>query len=123
MVHRYLGPSAVADRIGVKPDTLHRYPLPQPDAEVTIVRKDGSRDTQQAWLPDTIDEWHAQRPTKRPVGPVREHIQKVREGGKPIAQIAAEAGVSRTMVERLLGKNPQKYLLADGIDKLMSVKP
>jgi len=54
---RYLSRTEVAERIGVKPDTLGRYRLPEPDAVVGTVR---------GWLPSTIDAWHAARPsTKR----------------------------------------------------------
>ena len=48
----YLSRSEVAARIGVKPDTLGRYKLPEPDAMIGSVR---------GWLPATIDKWHAGR--------------------------------------------------------------
>ena len=48
----YLSRAEVAERIGVKPDTLGRYRLPEPDAMVGTVR---------GWLPITIDTWHATR--------------------------------------------------------------
>ena len=44
---RYLSRPEVAERIGVKPDTLNRYKLPDPDAQT------GAR--QLGWLPATID--------------------------------------------------------------------
>src|SRR5699024_5833852 len=50
---RYLSRREVAERIGVKPDTLSRYSLPPPDALV------GAR---KGWLPATIDEWNTSRP-------------------------------------------------------------
>jgi len=50
---RYLGRTQVAHRIGVKPDTLNRYKLPEPDAMV------GDKPV---WLPRTVDEWNARRP-------------------------------------------------------------
>lgn len=50
---RYLSMAEVAERIGVKPPTLSRYRLPEPDAVI------GSR---RGWLPDTIDAWNANRP-------------------------------------------------------------
>jgi hypothetical protein len=53
---RYLSRAEVAERIGVKPDTLGRYRLPQPDAMIGSVR---------GWLPKTIDDWHQNRPGKR----------------------------------------------------------
>lgn len=52
MIH-YLSMAEVADRIGVKPGTLSRYRLPEPDAVIA-----GRR----GWLPDTIDQWNANRP-------------------------------------------------------------
>lgn len=55
--HRYLSRPEVAARIGVKPDTLNRYRLPPPDAQI------GSRLI--GWLPTTIDAWHAKRPSQR----------------------------------------------------------
>ena len=69
---RYLSRPEVAERIGVKPDTLNRYKLPEPDAQI------GAR--QLGWLPETIDAWNASRPGRR--GPVkRERF----DGGTPIA--------------------------------------
>lgn len=53
---RYLSRPEVAERIGVKPDTLNRYKLPDPDAQI------GAR--QLGWLPATIDAWNASRPGK-----------------------------------------------------------
>lgn len=49
----YLSRSEVAERIGVKPSTLNRYRLPEPDAFVGRAR---------GWLPETIDAWNAARP-------------------------------------------------------------
>jgi hypothetical protein len=49
---RYLSRAEVAERIGVKPDTLGRYRLPQPDAMIGSVR---------GWLPKTIDDWNQNR--------------------------------------------------------------
>ena len=51
----YLSRAEVAERIGVKPDTLGRYRLPEPDALVGSIR---------GWLPETIDKWNAQRPSR-----------------------------------------------------------
>lgn len=53
---RYLSRPEVAARIGVKTDTLNRYKLPEPDAQI------GAR--QIGWLPATIDAWNAARPRK-----------------------------------------------------------
>lgn len=53
---RYLSRTEVAERIGVKPATLSRYKLPEPDAITGTVR---------GWLPATIDAWQAgRRPRK-----------------------------------------------------------
>lgn len=49
----YLSISEFADRIGVKPDTLNRYKLPEPDAMIGRSR---------GWLPETVDAWNAARP-------------------------------------------------------------
>lgn len=54
---RYLSRPEVAERIRVKPDTLNRYKLPEPDAQI------GAR--QLGWLPETIDAWDEARPNKR----------------------------------------------------------
>jgi predicted DNA-binding transcriptional regulator AlpA len=50
---RYLSRPEVAARIGVKKDTLNRYKLPPPDAQIGV--------RQVGWLPATIDAWHASR--------------------------------------------------------------
>lgn len=50
---RYLSPSELAARIGVKTATLCRYKLPEPDAMIGRTR---------GWLPETIDAWNAARP-------------------------------------------------------------
>jgi predicted DNA-binding transcriptional regulator AlpA len=55
---RYLSRPEVAERIGVKPDTLNRYKLPAPDAQI------GAR--QLGWLPETIDAWQATRTPGKP---------------------------------------------------------
>ena len=52
---RYLSRPEFAERIGVKPDTLNRYTLPEPDAY--IGRLPG-------WLPETVDEWNDARPSR-----------------------------------------------------------
>jgi hypothetical protein len=53
MATRYLSRTQVAERIGVQPDTLGRYKLPEPDALIGTTR---------GWLPKTIDAWNATRP-------------------------------------------------------------
>lgn len=54
---RYLSTGEFAVRIGVQRSTLNRYKLPLCDAEIGDVR---------GWLPQTVDEWTARRPGKRP---------------------------------------------------------
>jgi predicted DNA-binding transcriptional regulator AlpA len=53
-VIRYLSRPEVAARIGVQKDTLNRYKLPPPDAQIGV--------RQVGWLPETIDAWQAARP-------------------------------------------------------------
>ncbi|MFT4288184.1 helix-turn-helix transcriptional regulator [Nocardioides sp.] len=57
---RYLSRPEVAERIGVKPDTLNRYKLPEPDAQI------GARLV--GWLPETIDRWNRSRPSRTVAG-------------------------------------------------------
>lgn len=51
----YLSRSEFAERIGVKPASMGRYKLPEPDAMIGDVR---------GWTTETIDAWHADRPGK-----------------------------------------------------------
>lgn len=53
---RFLGVPEFADRIGVHRGTMNRLALPEPDAII------GDR---RGWLPQTIDEWDAQRTRRR----------------------------------------------------------
>ena len=53
MTIKYLSVTDVARRLGISTAAVSAYKLPQPDA--TIGRTRG-------WLPDTIDQWNAQRP-------------------------------------------------------------
>jgi predicted DNA-binding transcriptional regulator AlpA len=53
---RYLSRPEIAARLGLAPDTLNRYKLPEHDAQI------GAR--QRGWLPETIDAWDAARPGK-----------------------------------------------------------
>lgn len=71
----YLSLAQFADRIGVKPATMSRYKLPEPDATIGPLGAGGAlpRGTIRGWLPETIDEWNARRPgrgrhTPRPSG-------------------------------------------------------
>lgn len=51
----YLSRTELAERIGVKPDTLSRYKLPEPDAMIGSTR---------GWTVETVDAWNAARPGK-----------------------------------------------------------
>lgn len=53
---RYLSRPEVAERVGVAKDTLNRYRLPPPDAQIGV--------RQVGWLPETIDAWDAARPSR-----------------------------------------------------------
>ena len=50
---RYLSIAEFAARVGISPDTLKRYSLPEPDGMIGRYR---------GWLPATIDEWMRRRP-------------------------------------------------------------
>lgn len=56
---RYLSTGEVAERVGVKPDTIHAYvtrgQMPAPDAVIGRLK---------GWLPETIDAWNANRPSR-----------------------------------------------------------
>lgn len=51
----YLSRAEFAERIGVKPDTMSRYKLPEPDVSIGRTR---------GWSLETIDAWNADRPGK-----------------------------------------------------------
>lgn len=55
MTKRYLSRTELAERIGVKADTLSRYKLPEPDAMIGTTR---------GWAAETVDAWNAARPGK-----------------------------------------------------------
>ncbi|EYT61537.1 hypothetical protein [Microbacterium sp. UCD-TDU] len=50
---RYLSRAEFAERIGVKPATMGRYKLPEPDAMIGDIR---------GWTVETVDAWNAARP-------------------------------------------------------------
>ncbi|MEE6280131.1 helix-turn-helix transcriptional regulator [Georgenia sp. MJ170] len=54
----FLSRAQLAARIGVKPDTLNRYTLPEPDA---IIGR-GTAAERPGWLEATVDSWNAARP-------------------------------------------------------------
>lgn len=60
----YLSRAQLAERIGVSPSVMSRYKLPEPDVVVGPVDEDGTipRGSVRGWLPETVDEWHANRP-------------------------------------------------------------
>ncbi|MDH6282912.1 hypothetical protein [Prescottella agglutinans] len=60
----YLGIAQVAERIGVTAGALSRYKLPDPDVVIGTLNDDSTvaRGSFRGWLPDTIDEWNANRP-------------------------------------------------------------
>ena len=61
---RYLSQSQIEERLGVARGALSKYKLPPPDAVIGPVNDDGSlpRGTIRGWLPETIDQWNANRP-------------------------------------------------------------
>lgn len=50
---RYLSRPEIAERLGLHPDTLNRYKLPEHDAQIGPRLK--------GWLPETIDTWNDER--------------------------------------------------------------
>lgn len=53
MTIEYWGLTEVAASLGIKPTSMARYPLPEPDAVIGKTR---------GWLPETIKAWQEQRP-------------------------------------------------------------
>lgn len=53
MTQHYLSRAEFAERIGVKPATMGRYKLPEPDVMIGSTR---------GWSAETVDAWHAARP-------------------------------------------------------------
>lgn len=49
----YLGVTDVARRLGISTAAVSAYKLPEPDAMIGRTR---------GWLPETIDQWNANRP-------------------------------------------------------------
>lgn len=68
MTTTYLATSAVAQRLGLSPETIRAYikrgMLPEPDA----ILDDRGR-MLRGWLPATIDAWQASRPRPRITAP------------------------------------------------------
>lgn len=65
MTVRYLSRPQVAERIGVKRDTLNKYQLPAPDVLIGDLP---------GWLPATIDSWQATRPGRGNWGSRKPHL-------------------------------------------------
>ena len=57
-IKHYLSRSQLAERIGVKPDTLNRYTLPEPD----VVIGAGTKAERFGWTEKTVDTWNEARP-------------------------------------------------------------
>lgn len=53
MTRHYLGVTDVAQRLGIVKSAVSAYKLPDPDVMIGRTR---------GWLPETIDQWNAQRP-------------------------------------------------------------
>ena len=53
MTIKYLSVTDVSKRLGISTAAVSAYKLPQPDALIGRTR---------GWLPETIDQWNAQRP-------------------------------------------------------------
>ena len=49
----YLSTTQVAQRLGITRAAVSKYRLPEPDATIGAIR---------GWLPETIDQWDADRP-------------------------------------------------------------
>jgi len=53
MTVEYLGVTDVAKRLGISTAAVSAYKLPEPDARIGRTR---------GWLPETINQWNANRP-------------------------------------------------------------
>ena len=69
MTIEYLSVTDVSKRLGISTAAVSAYTLPQPDALIGRTR---------GWLPETIDQWNAQRPG-RGVGGGRPRKRKTSE--------------------------------------------
>ena len=69
MTIKYLSVTDVSKRLGISTAAVSAYKLPQPDALIGRTR---------GWLPETIDQWNAQRPG-RGVGGVTSAPALIRE--------------------------------------------
>ena len=76
----YLSVTDVAKRLGISTAAVSAYKLPQPDALIGRTR---------GWLPDTIDQWNANRPG-RGVGGGRPRKQPAE--GRPPRRSLGRAG-------------------------------
>lgn len=55
---KFLSRTQLAERVGLKPDTLNKMTLPDHDAEFG---EDGHGKPRKGWLPQTVDAWDAAR--------------------------------------------------------------
>ena len=66
MATEYLGVKQVAERLGITSGGLLNPKLPQPDRirllNLKLPEPDATIGRTRGWLPETIDEWNAQRP-------------------------------------------------------------
>lgn len=69
MTKHYLGVTDVAQRLGIVKSAVSAYKLPEPDVMIGRTR---------GWLPETIDEWNANRPG-RGVGGGRPRKSKAKD--------------------------------------------
>lgn len=93
----YLSRTEVAARIGVKPDTLGRYKLPEPDAMIGGTR---------GWSAETIDAWNAARPRKRAGAGKNQSVELLRETA---SRLRAERNLSAAMeIEAIIDARSSK---------------
>ena len=78
MTIKYLSVTDVSKRLGISTAAVSAYKLPQPDALIGRTR---------GWLPETIDQWNAQRPDAESAVAGRASIRRsdVRPGAHPRA--------------------------------------
>ncbi len=94
MIHMYLDRVGVAERIGVKPDSLSRYRLPPPDAVIGCGPK-----ARKGWLPKTIDAWNAARPGRGWWGETPKG--KRRGGRRPLTPAFLPGGINEIQEQRM----------------------
>lgn len=142
-MERYLGKTEFAKRIGVSRDTLNRMKLPPADAMIgrtrgwfpkTVDDWTGRRPGRGKTAPHNAN-WHLPPevqatlsppappqagPANTDAAPVRDHVRALRAHWKP-DQIAAQAGVGKATVERMLYTD-QPHVRTVTADKLLAVQ-